>query len=237
MEQNQPKKFLKSLDEKSRVFVADKVVRKEKLGEGDFAPVYTTEIWKDGVKYLFAVKDYGEEIETLRAFEGYLMAKAAGLTVFPTVRISEDHKQLIMTLGTDENFFLVGKNSEYEWNRVEEISNIEDIIEKMEKDVLKASKNKIIIPQDAQFFVVEKSNPNNATYILGDYDFVGYQFYENDSERRIFLNNVSATEMALHNFCLKYLEIPQRTKYKKLIESHLNDFMKKNITKFSDEFS
>ena len=233
MEQNSPKKFYKSLDEKSRVFTADKVVRKEKLGQGKIAPVYVSEVWKDGVEYLFAVKDYDDEKKALTAFNGYLHAKAAGLAVFPTVRISEDHKQLLMTLGTNEKFFIVGEGSEYKWKKAEAVLNILDVIMKVENDVLKATTKGLGIPSDSQFFLIKKSDPNNATYYLGDYDFLEHQNRFNlFSKKGLFIFNLEEAQNAVVDFASMYLEAEKVQEYRNLISDKFKDFEEKNKEKF-----
>jgi len=220
------KNFIKTNEEgKKTVFSADEITEKEPLGEGYFGSVYTVEIEKGGHKKQFAVKDYsrrGREKEfTEIAYANYLKARNAKLKVFPTVRISEDKTKLMMTLVTNE-YFIVSKDSFTKWEKVNELQNMDVLISDIIKNIQIANKANISLHEDAYFFIVNKKNPEEIDFVIGDYDF--HNTYE-DSHKSLIEWNINEANRAIKAFLSNYVEKNKIDFYQEKYYIKIEDFL------------
>ncbi len=254
--ENESIKFLKNIEDNTG-FLPDVFIKKEIIGRGAFGTVYKAEIEKGPHRKSFAVKDYRlgsgitermpeEQIKrfVLRAFSAYEEAKKAGLKVFPTVRISQDHYQLLMSLKENDNYSLLSKGNADDlfsdrdnkrMERVENITNIQELVADIESNLMKASERKIYLPWDSYFFVAEKSNPTHLDFVIGDYDYVADKDYrEREYKRKEFFDmNINEAKISLKNLFSSYLKREKKEEFNISVAGLLDKFRVENIDKFN----
>lgn len=216
---NGPESFVHS------IFKADHISYIRELGGGEHGDVYEVEVQKGKHKRRFALKnyfieglkDYTEDkaIEkTKLAYLGYILAKKIGLKVFRTLRISTEQVQLIMTLGTDENYTLIGGGSKIKLDKVNEISNIEELIKNIKESVLIATKAKVNVGGDSYFYTFNKSEPTKIDFVVGDYDSV---YKSNLQEKSLLRANLKEAVFSVYTLINLYIEEGERSKYKAIV--------------------
>lgn len=214
--------------------------KKELLGEGTYAPVFKVDLKTGDHVKDFALKDYtnvNKENEkhnyncAVEAFLNYQKAKKAGLKVFPTVRINEEKNKLLVTLGTNNEYQIVSKDSTSNWKKVKDIKNIENLISDMENNFLNATRSKINLSWDSIFFVFKKTNPECVDFVIGDYDGL-LSFKKDKNFEYMFKINCEQLEYVLGFLLDIYLEDSSLEKYKGIVKKRLNQF----IDKYNQEF-
>src|SRR3989344_5162189 len=103
---------------------AVRVISERKIGGGIFADAKESIVEVGGRRRVFVVKEYvrkkkdgqyygtgDPKVNALNSFFNYTKAKLAGLKVFPTCRIGEDGKSLLMTTGFSDDQLCIGSNS------------------------------------------------------------------------------------------------------------------------------
>lgn len=216
-------KFLNN-NENKKPFIADSVSRGKVLGEGWTGTVYKVDVKKDEHCRQFALKDFTKigsraaKYAAEQEYQSYLSAKKSGLRVFPTVRLNKNHEELLMTLGTTDNFLLVNGRSSEKWSRVNKIDNIQDLIFKIRENAEKAAISSLEIIWDSYFFIIDKANPTNADFVIGDF---GNVRKSNGSEEDIYYKNIHEANRALKDFINNYLQNDNKPEYEKIIDSKL----------------
>lgn len=222
---------------KSKEIQLDSITKKGSLGEGLYGEVSAVEIEIDGYPRNFAIKDYSKKGEgsielAKQAYKNYLQMKALGLKVFPTARISKDKPQLLLTLGTQKDFVLISKDSHIKWDKVKELTNLKELILSMAQNVLLGSKEKIEIRNDSYFFIINKQNPTDADFVIGDYERMNLSDIE---PIELFTKNLKSAEKALVSFVDMYIENDEaeQKKYENIIQEEISNFRELNSEKFT----
>lgn len=158
------------------------------IGKGAFGEVFDTVIKIGGKKRRLIRKRYFDTlfandrpsaIENIKsAVKHYSMAKNAGLKVFPTFRINEDQKSILMTTGFSDDKICISRKEGNEFMSVtefgkpliKEIRNLDEFISKLFAEGLKAIKNGISIFHDVPFIILSKEEPTTIDFVLGDLD-------------------------------------------------------------------
>ncbi len=219
-------------DSKEGDFVADNITKKESLGKGSYATVFEVELEKGEHKMNFALKEYGPQLKNAaeKAFKNYLYAKEIGLKVFRTLRISEDHTALLLTLGNTENNFLISSGSHIEWDKVDHIENFQSLLNDLQQDILKASKASVHYAGDAIFLVADRKQPYNLSFVLGDYD--NLIRYDYDSDVNLFPENVVIARNSLKNLLDSYIDEKKIQEYGAEIDESFYKFYKNEKHQF-----
>ncbi len=131
-------------------------------------------------KRKFITKRYYDRKRAEKAFRNYSLAKKARLKVFPTFRIGEDKKSILMTTGFKENEICVGSNirtgMDLDVLKLAKIEEIEDLeldtfLENFFNEGLKAAKSGLLLTlDDSAFFILSKNKPTKIDFVLGDLD-------------------------------------------------------------------
>jgi hypothetical protein len=186
----------------------------DKLGRGAFGTVVADTATIQGgtkkKKKRFAFKTYGKwdpnngswglppDVSAKNSLRIYLKLRETGIRVFPTYRISEDEKTVLMTLGKQKGWWVYSSNAP-EKKRLEKIKaivNFDDFLQSLSVNLELANQNGITLPKDAYFFLVKKINEteHQADFVIGDLDLVSWVEPKtpNDiqGEIRILENNI-----------------------------------------------
>lgn len=210
-----------------------RVVSETLINKGNYGKIFDTVIEIGGKRKRFIVKKYFDpetseidppsdnldgSINAQSALKKYSFAKKAGLKVFPTFRIGEDKKSILMTTELSEDQICVSSNNKRNQqdqdkeNQDEEkkfmIDRIEDedlnkFLENIFAEGLKAGEKGLQIYRDLPFFIVSKSNPTKIDFILGDFDML--RRFEHPFFTGIF--NINEIEMSLKRFSQKNIAI------------------------------
>ena len=217
-------KYLKHTGDES---LPVKIISKEKIGEGGYGDVFSTEIERKLPKKnkQFAVKNFRHEEDAQRAIEKFKTLKKNGLKTFITYRLSKDKKNILMTNGNKDGTFLVSfNNSEskdrLETNPIKDIDNFEQLITDMVKHAKKATDKKIGLPFDAYFFSVantDKPGIKNIDFIIGDLDTI---YYKED----ILELNLADVNEVLCNFVNDYVHQDNKQKYLDILAAKFKKF-------------
>jgi len=158
------------------------IISETPINRGSFGEIFDTVVEVGGHRKRFIIKKYRTQIfekiaekDTKHAFKNYSLAKEAGLKVFPTFRISEDQKSILMTTGFSDNQICVSTNNKInvvELGRplIEEFEDLDKFISTIFAEGLKAMKKGISLHQDMFFFLLSKNEPTKVDFILGDLD-------------------------------------------------------------------
>jgi len=160
-----------------------------KLGEGAFGSVFEATVGIGDKKKRFVVKEFKDgdlagspddtaENRAKDALEHWAAAKKAGLKVFPTYRLGEDGKSVLMTSGHDDARICVdpfpddGATVEkFGREKLQDIAGFDRLFEDLLKESRKAADHQIDIFPDAYFFLVDR-NDDSVDFVLGDTDFL-----------------------------------------------------------------
>ena len=112
-----PKTFTKHTGKETAVSIVNEIP----INNGAFGEIFDTVIKINGRKKRFIVKKYFDKskirdrpiatINAQTAFANYSLAKEAELKVFPTFRIGEDKRSILMTDGFSDNQICIGSNN------------------------------------------------------------------------------------------------------------------------------
>jgi|GEM_PF-6731301 len=242
MEKFSGKKFIKDINKPENGFVPDQIINKRSLGKGGYGQVFEVELKKDSHSKNFALKKFntdhterGNEIARLfteRDFQTYKKVKEAGIKVFTTLRISENHQELLMTLGTTEDFTLISKDSHITWEKVNKITNLEILLSQIQNNILKAMKAGITLPNDGYFFVIENSHSTDVDFLVGDYGGVSFDTIKKNNADIYFIQNISGARTALNRFLESYMIKEKVEEYKELVDNNLKKFGEEHVSGF-----
>lgn len=144
--------------------------------------------------------------ETERAFDNYRKAKNAGLRVFPTYRISEDHTSILMTNGNADSTLVLSNNKNLRELGLPPIRD-EALTPALTDSIIEhaklASEHKILIPVDAYFFLYNHGQ-QTTDFILGDLDKLG----QDVSAGHALWHNLKTARSAVMSFMASNAESP-----------------------------
>ncbi|MBI3888718.1 hypothetical protein HY311_02910 [Candidatus Nomurabacteria bacterium] len=191
-----------------------KIISEIPIAEGSFGKIFDTVIEKGGHQKRFIVKKYFNytpdlpkynymvKESTQRAFHNYILAKNAGLKVFPTFRISEDGESILMTTGFSENQTCVGSNgglnlSTLEQLPIEEIENLDKFLTDFFAEGLKAAQKGIDVFRDVFFFILSNDVPTKIDFVIGDLD----NLKKVEPTKNLARKNTEQIKISLIDFC------------------------------------
>ncbi len=214
-------------DKESRI----DIVRNRQIGHGSYGDVYEADVTvsvgersKRTAKFVMKTfRDYhklpGETISarTLaeQAITNYDAAKAAGLKVFNTYRLLEDEPSIVMTNGHTEEQVCIGSNfgsnkianfRETGLQTLDQVPNIEDLIEAVFQHAKLAEERGMVLPDDSLFFLVNRTNPHELDFVVGDLDGV---HPSQDTRMNPLYAHRSLERFIDHNFISKKKELMQ----------------------------
>lgn len=148
--------------------------------EGAFASVHEADfvISKNGKERSckFVIKEFKEQGAAQHAFESYTRLKELGLKVPPTYRLDQDNNRILMT---DYNLngsaaLSASSNNEHVKNlKIEHVNNLEYIKRELERQCFLAANEKIRLPIDAFFFLVNTAGGEvDMDFVIGDLDLI-----------------------------------------------------------------
>ena len=179
--ENERETFYKTLD-KNDAGIDVKTSKKFTIGGGSYGIASLVELEAKQHRFQFVIKKYSNPGDAEDALKNYLTAKAAGLKVFRTFRISEDRQKVIVTTGHTKNWVCIGSNNTGVGGSLgslalPKLNSIKDF-DKFLKDYFEqakiATKKNIRILGDSPFFLVERGSTDNVRmdFVLGDLDNV-----------------------------------------------------------------
>jgi len=216
--ENQDFSFKKYTGKETKVHVESETL----ITQGTFGDIFDTVVEIGGHRKKFIVKkytsigrsekssilpeEYIEEMlrnDTTMAFERYSLAKKAGLKVFPTFRIGEDEKSILMTTGFSDNEICVGTNSmvsvkNFEKPLIQKIENVDQFLADFFAEGLKATQQGILLYFDVFFFILSKKEPTKVDFLIGDFDNFSQPGYE---IKNLKYRNMEQIRNALEDFC------------------------------------
>lgn len=226
---------------------AYKVVEEVLFADGAFGKVFYTlvdtgqhKISGDRILKRFIVKkyshshsdaisdeDYEDRIkeDTKHAFQNYTFAKKAGLKVFPTFRMGEDEKSILMTTGFSDDKICVGTNSllkteDFEKPLIKNIANVDNFLDSFFKEGSKAAQRGIGFYFDNFFFMLSKEEPTKIDFVLGDFD--NLQKWKGRDENKISEENMENIKHALEDFCQRNIDSSFREEFLSKVEFYFN---------------
>jgi len=192
------------------------------IAKGNFGEIYYARLKNKGHARNFIIKKYtgggdtskGErspnEIEAdarkhaKKALENYALAKEAGLKIFPTFRIGDDEKSILMTAGSSENEACVSANGPLAitdfagQSLIEDIEDADKFLENFFAEGLKAAKAGLILNGDVFFFILSKNKkPTQMDFVVGDLEGIK----KSQPSERTAKKNLEEIRMALFAFC------------------------------------
>jgi hypothetical protein len=157
-----------------------KILHEEKIGEGELGEVFQAEVELGGRRRMMAIKKYRDgtsfgraEENAARAARNYKIFRQAGLRVFPTFRLGEDGRSILMTLGKEGNFFIFAPPGSQK-RTISGIENFSAFLAKLEKELEKATTENLLIGLDAFFFIGKDKEGGKVEldFVFGDFDGV-----------------------------------------------------------------
>ncbi|MBU0998689.1 hypothetical protein KKG24_00050 [Patescibacteria group bacterium] len=149
------------------------------------------------------------KINAQTAFKNYSLAQKAGLKVFPTFRMGEDKKSILMTTGFLDNQICVSSNNKItvvELGRplIKEMGGemLDKFLSTIFTEGLKASQKQISLHSDMFFFILSKDEPTKIDFVLGDLDNLRKEEKLIPTES-IKSDNMINIKKALYHFCEK----------------------------------
>src|SRR3989338_1172027 len=111
MAMNESARFYKNPERFSDI----EIIKKTPLGGGAYGEISQVIVRVGNVDRTFVLKEFKDrgksaELFARRAFETHTKLKQAKLKVFPTYRLSEDGRSILMTSGHSEEFICLGTN-------------------------------------------------------------------------------------------------------------------------------
>lgn len=157
------------------------IIEETLMNKGAFGEISDAVVEINGRQKRFVIKKYMYDTEeiveecTERAFRNYSLAKDAGLKVFPTFRLGEDKKSILMTTGFLEDQICIGSNNflniqDFNQTFIGKIENEDEFLKSFFAEGLQAAKKGIIINDDVPFFIISKNKPTKIDFVLGDLD-------------------------------------------------------------------
>lgn len=208
------------------------VNRKKKIGGGFYGDVFLADVhMTDGhterhrqmVVKAYRSKDSapGKERQLAqRAMHNYGLAKAAGLRVFPTFRLSPEGNSILMTLANTEAWICVGTNEGSDSVQavagtelsVEPNGQLETFINQVLDQAELAKRASLSLDSDMIFVLIDRAKRNKMDYVFGDMDMVTQwprEMLKNGGDQQLYQTNLAAMYASLHIFFAKNTKIPK----------------------------
>jgi len=212
-----------------RKSVEIKFDQQRQIGDGTFATAYSVVVEQGHHQKRMVIKRYdgrhGEpaEVDAQRAIEHYQNLRAAGIKVFTTFRLSQDHKSILMTSGHSADWVCVGTNDgteqvsdfpELGHNIIDRITNFPELANNLLSDVKKATIAGLFIGSDALFMLINRADPTQLDYVFGDLDYTG----EKDDDPQFIQQNFERIQQVMQRFLLLNVNNPRPyyTKFRQL---------------------
>lgn len=187
------------------------ILHQNPIGQGEFGTVSEADVLVHGRNRKFVIKRYTHDPRwhkdashnAARAIENYKTLKAAGLKVFPTYRLSEDGRSILMTSGNLDTKVCVDSNqdgslpSKGELKLVDAQDKVERLAHDMFQQAKTAAAQNIQFIYDVFFFLVDK-NTKDIDFVFGDLDMVNFYPSEDLEERT--QENLDSARYALKFF-------------------------------------
>ncbi|MBU1091948.1 hypothetical protein KKA27_03765 [Patescibacteria group bacterium] len=232
---------------------AVKLERGAKLGEGAFGSVFEATIELSKRKKKFVIKEFKDgdlsqspkdtaENRAREAIEHWRVAKKAGLKVFPTYRIGDDEKSILMTSAHGEKNICVdpfpvdGATVEtFGRSKLQEISNLDQLFEGLLKECRKATDHQIDIFPDAYFFLVDRKT-DMVDFVLGDTDYLVTSPGVHPKDHAT--SNLGRAKIVLESFIEKNVSGPKQKEYLKYLEDKvgglIGEIEKEKVEKYKN---
>lgn len=199
-------------------------VQQQQIGEGTFATAHSV-IVEQGEgeqrrQKRMVVKRYdgrhGEppEENAEQAVQHYENLRAAGVRVFTTYRLSDDHKSILMTSGHSADWVCIGTNAgtenlssfpELGRNKLPAISEFPKLVGQIMADTRKATQAGLFIGSDALFMMVNRTDPTKLDYVFGDLDYTGAK----DDDPKFLQKNYERIQQVVQRFVVLNVENPR----------------------------
>lgn len=198
--------------------------------------MYEVEVMVGRKKRLFVVKRFdknGENAERYarEALANWKTAKEAGLKVFPTYRIGDDNRSVLMTEGGggEKRMFIASNNS----NLLEAhgassllagITDARKLFLDLFMEAVKAAEHNIAVHNDAVFFLVPENEPcPRVDFILGDTDCLKKEINRKSRDRRR-MDNLVAFYGAIEFFIRNNIQRGQTEKLHAILNDVCREF-------------
>lgn len=211
------------------------IVSETLINNGSFGKIFDTVVEVGGHKKRLIIKKYNDASEKYakenaeHAFKNYSLAKEAGLKVFPTFRIGENGKSILMNTGFSNEQICIGVNN---FKNVEnlgrpfisEIINIDEFLLNLFTESQKATAKGLKLHSDVFFFIISRKEPAEMDFILGDLDNLNKINPEDYKERELIQHNMKCVETAFRYFLEKNVYRNEREKFLEKLTNYLNLF-------------
>ena len=208
------------------------IVNQELLTAGRFfADVSESNVEIGGRKRKFIIKRYHQPGMAQAAFEKYSIAKKAGLKVFPTFRIGEDGRSILMTTGFLNDQICIDSNSRISlkdlgYPLIEDIGNLQQFLLNFFDEGLKAGKQGVLTLFDIFFFILNKENPPKADFVIGDLDNLAQM----KISKNLILANIESIREVLFRFCERNIHPKFKKRFLGMVDSYYQQALKKAST-------
>lgn len=180
-----------------------RIVDEEYIRSGIYGMIYRTDTLVSGRPRRFVIKKFKKTLLSAqgnaeRAFANYQRAKDAGLKVFATYRLGEDRKSILMTDGSGDSTVCLSNNitlPELGLSKIRDEALPLDLVDGIIANAKKASEQKILIPNDAYFFLYDRQ-AECTDFVLGDLDTLGKDV---DSQHAL-RHNLQTAKLAILGF-------------------------------------
>lgn len=162
------------------------ILGNKRIGVGDYGAVYEADVAIGNHIRKFAIKKFiprlginREEEFAARSIANYQLAKNAGLKVFPTYRLGEDRKTILMTNGNSDLVICLGsdKGSSLETRGMQRIpedetnsDNYRHLITGLFDQAIIATKHGLSLGHSDVFFYLVNIHTSELDFVLGDFD-------------------------------------------------------------------
>ncbi len=159
----------------------------------------------------FNIEKCSHEERPYRAIENWQRLREIGLKT-PTIYRLIDSRHIMMPFLGDEDNICVGPNNPdrcsvalWGFELSKQIPNLNNLFDNMLVDVIKAASHKIIVTNDAQFFLWNKQT-ENVDYVWADFDCI--QLDSEYDENTLKFLNIKAVYVALDRYLQNNLAEP-----------------------------
>ncbi len=178
---------------------------------GAFGAIYRADTEVLGRPRNFVIKKFRGDMvkakrDAERAFNNYRRAKKAGLKVFPTYRMGEDERSILMTDGNANSTIVLSNNinlQEIGLPLIKDEAITPALTDAIIEHAKLASQQNILIPNDAYFFLFNRGN-KTIDFTLGDLDKLGQDI----SPAHALWHNLRTARNAVISFMASNAESP-----------------------------
>ena len=210
-----------------------KIISETHINEGVFGDIFDAVVEINGKRKRFIVKKYksfyyrtifhSAEENAKEAMENYTLAKNSGLKVFPTFRMGEDGKSILMTTGFLNDQICVSVNNtknivDFEKTSIKEIQDLNKFLTEFFTEGLKAAQKGIRIHEDVVFFILNKTEPTKIDFVLGDVD----SLLKKESTKLTGLKNIEDLKSILVKFCARNIDLSFFKEFLERVEYYCN---------------